>query len=758
MKKSVLFLSTLALLSLCCCGNNPVVPASSIDESSAQASSNPEKTKSEDVKESSKEGATSTAESSVEESSIGESSSERSSEDDGLVTIKTIATPDMAPAVKFDAIQNLNSVFALMPGTQIDTTGEAVTIDGKTYPKQGRFKLNGESASTFATKKSIRITTNGAGTLRFIAKSANSTDASRKWAIGTVKDGEPTTLFKSEDGVALVSTAYTYEIKEAGTYYLFSPVNGFNLYYLDFVQRVKLGEETGFEVNPTSFITDYIPGDSLDTSSIRAAATYSSGAKVDLDPSKFTIDASAVNMNTPGTYDLLVKYKDYAAKVIKVTVFSVTGLKIHAGIKQESAGGNKIHRTYRVLPLNGTFDASYISYKAVVEGGKELPLDPSKVSNSGVDSTTAGKKSFTATFHCLGNDYTDSFSVTVIDASTLEKSEGAYKVSVDSSIANEGEKVGSSLAFSCVQNAHDFLKLALGATNSDRKVINVKAGTYEEKDYIEIPNLSLLGEGKDVTEIKFAADADTVDDGGTAYSTYGSGTLMVLGAATSFHAEKLALNNSKFTSMKEYKDSKDGNKQACALTCDADLASFSEVKFLGYQDTLLANKNSQYYVNCEIIGMTDFIFGQDSDALFESCTIRSLDRGSSTNGGYICAPKPAAKKDIGFTFINCSLLAESTVTEGTVSLARPWGSAATVNYVNCAMANHISKKAQGDTSSSKNARWEAMSGNLPDKAYFAEYGSTGEGAIVAAVKGGSILDEEGYLALTAKVTAFKAKF
>lgn len=48
----------------------------------------------------------------------------------------------------------------------------------------------------------------------------------------------------------------------------------------------------------------------------------------------------------------------------------------------------------------------------------------------------------------------------------------------------------------------------------------------------------------------------------------------------------------------------------------------------GFQDTLLANEDQQYYKKCQITGATDFIFGQRAQAWFEACDIRVR------NGGY----------------------------------------------------------------------------------------------------------------------------
>jgi hypothetical protein len=151
--------------------------------------------------------------------------------------------------------------------------------------------------------------------------------------------------------------------------------------------------------------------------------------------------------------------------------------------------------------------------------------------------------------------------------------------------------------------------------------------------------------------------------------------------------------------------------------------------------------------------MTDFIFGEDVEAIFNGGTIHCLNRNSTTNGGYICAPKPSSDTSVqvGFFFNNMTITAEEGVTQGTVSLARPWGKFARVTFANCTMPDAISKKAYGDTSDKKNPRFDQMSGNLPTTAHFAEYNNTGDGAITTAVAGGTILTSDEYNNLLAKV-------
>ncbi|NLD49485.1 MAG: carbohydrate esterase, partial [Clostridiaceae bacterium] len=132
----------------------------------------------------------------------------------------------------------------------------------------------------------------------------------------------------------------------------------------------------------------------------------------------------------------------------------------------------------------------------------------------------------------------------------------------------------------------------------------------------------------------------------------------------------------------------------------------------------------QYFYKCLVVGDVDFIFGR-SQAVFEQCEIRSLNRGSTSNNGYITAARTEVSASYGFVFINCSLTCVSGTANNSVWLGRPWCPSGTsvnkpaVAYINCAMGAHIKKEG-----------WTSMSGVDPSHGRFYEYNSTGSGAYV----------------------------
>lgn len=243
-----------------------------------------------------------------------------------------------------------------------------------------------------------------------------------------------------------------------------------------------------------------------------------------------------------------------------------------------------------------------------------------------------------------------------------------------------------------------------------RVTILIKPGIYKEK--VVIPsfkrNVTLKGEDKDRTII-------TYDDfsgkpfrgidvtGDSKFSTYTSYTVLI--AANDCSLENLTIENS---------SGRVG--QAVALHTEGDRLAIKNCKILGNQDTLyLAKAGTRvYFENCFINGTTDFIFGA-ATAYFSNCTIESL-----TNS-YITAASTVKEDRYGFVFVDCKMIAkDASVTK--VFLGRPWRPYAQTVFINTEMGKHIVKEG-----------WHPWPGDkqFPDKektAYYAEYGSYGEGA------------------------------
>lgn len=292
-----------------------------------------------------------------------------------------------------------------------------------------------------------------------------------------------------------------------------------------------------------------------------------------------------------------------------------------------------------------------------------------------------------------------------------------YDKIVDASYTGEdGTKVDGVPTYKTVQAAVN----AVPADNKERQVIYIKAGDYEERLVVERPYISLLGEDPERVHIHcYPADLYPDDPG------YEAGEDMskrcatyVTAAATGFSAENITFANDYV-----YDTEEKSNQSADALRCDAEGATFVNVTISGVQDTLYMNAGHQYFYQCRIEGLIDFIYsGDDARTLFEDCEIVFVYEATHSEGGYVCAPKTAAGAPYGLIFDNCSITAEDGCKAGTFHLARPWGPDASIHWINCYMSDAINAEAP----------YANMSGNLFTAARFFECGSYGPGYAVNA--------------------------
>jgi pectinesterase len=240
--------------------------------------------------------------------------------------------------------------------------------------------------------------------------------------------------------------------------------------------------------------------------------------------------------------------------------------------------------------------------------------------------------------------------------------------------------------------------------------IYVKNGTYKEK--LIIPSwkikISIIGENTENTIITFDDYSGKTNPSGkdafgnAKFSTYTSFTVLVQGNDTQL--ENLTIINS---------SGRVG--QAVALHVEGDRFKAKNCRFLGNQDTLYAaiENSRQYYQDCYIEGTTDFIFGK-ATVLFQHCTIKNL------SDSYVTAASTSALQKFGFVFINCTLIADQSVTKA--YLGRPWRPYAKTVFINCDLGNHILP-----------VGWNPWKGDamFPDKeltVFYAEYKNNGAGA------------------------------
>lgn len=223
--------------------------------------------------------------------------------------------------------------------------------------------------------------------------------------------------------------------------------------------------------------------------------------------------------------------------------------------------------------------------------------------------------------------------------------------------------------FTGIQAAVD----AVPAGNPDRWTIRIKPGRYPGQVIIpaDKPHLTFVGLGGHPSRVLIVddrANGTPRPDGGT-WGTSGSASVTISGA--DFTARNLTFANA----FDEAAHPEITNRQAVAVLTRADRLVFDRVGFLGNQDTLYVNSpdvataSRAYFHRCYIEGDVDFIFGRGT-AVFDRCEIHSLDRGSTSNNGYVTAASTDVANPYGFLIVRSRLT--GTAAPATVYLGRPW--------------------------------------------------------------------------------------
>lgn len=266
------------------------------------------------------------------------------------------------------------------------------------------------------------------------------------------------------------------------------------------------------------------------------------------------------------------------------------------------------------------------------------------------------------------------------------RSNRSYAQSFDVVVAADGSGRYTSIA--------DALR---NRTLTDR--LFIKNGTYREKLSIgsTLSGVSIIGESKEGVIIEwddYSGDADNHTTG-TSYTVQLTGNDLYLANLT-------------------IKNTAGNVGQAVAIHTKGSRQVFKNCKFEGFQDTYYAHSGMQYNVDCEVIGATDFIFG-DATSVFQNSDIICV-----SGGQYITAPadtKLITQVDgqnfyHGLLFLESNILAGDGVGAEAYYLGRPWQANSSSVYVNCRYDDHI-----------RSAGWSEWNDNNHLSAVFAEYGN-----------------------------------
>ncbi|CAN6468692.1 unnamed protein product [Victoria cruziana] len=232
-------------------------------------------------------------------------------------------------------------------------------------------------------------------------------------------------------------------------------------------------------------------------------------------------------------------------------------------------------------------------------------------------------------------------------------------------------------------------------------VINVKAGVYQE--YVTIPKskqyIMMVGAGMGNTII--TGNRNVVDG----YTTFNSATLAVLG--NGFVATGITVRNTAGAA----------KHQAVAMRSGADLSTFYQCSFEGYQDTLYTYSLRQFFKDCNIYGTVDFIFG-DAAVVFQSCNMYVRQPLSGQFNTVTAQGRSDPNENTGTSIINCNILAASALGGAKTYLGRPWQQYSRTVVMQSNLGSLIDP-----------AGWAPWSGTLYlNTLYYGEYSNQGPGA------------------------------
>ncbi|KAI9081574.1 hypothetical protein K1719_036460 [Acacia pycnantha] len=192
-----------------------------------------------------------------------------------------------------------------------------------------------------------------------------------------------------------------------------------------------------------------------------------------------------------------------------------------------------------------------------------------------------------------------------------------------------------------------------------RFVIRVKKGVYNENIEVDKTNsdIMLIGDGLRYTVI---TSSKSTSDGLTTYSTATAGI-----DGPNFIARDISFVNSAGPL----------KGQAVALRSASDLSVFYRCGIVGYQDTVMAHAQRQFYKQCYIFGTVDIIFG-NAAVVFQNCVIL-VRRPLLGQANMITAQgRDDPFQNTGTSLQNCIIKAAAdlkpVVNSITTYLGRPW--------------------------------------------------------------------------------------
>ena len=576
------------------------------------------------------------------------------------------------------------------------TVGDAgYTYGGKFFFVGGNRFEPGSSSCVNTQKKDITITLSGVtNSIKIVGKGASGTagDVILKNSSGIVIDTDTST----GNGAPV---ALSGEDLPAGVYTITSGTS-VRLTEITITEKLEQSEATGISVTATN--VDFLFNSDFSPNGLTVVLNYANGRKDTLTSTAYEVTHN-VDKTKAGKYAVTVKYKEneqftdtydvyyYTVDSIEKHTIGYNGKDTQYTLQQAAITGGTISNDYLTVKGTGTVEGRTHTFN----------LPASALNIDSVSTATAGEKTVNVS---VKTDYTTNGIALACD----------YKVAVKDKITATNNKVeitvGETGDFKTLTQAVQYLK-ACNLDAAVNKVIKLQEGTYTEKVWLDLDNVTLVGLGTNIDDTKLTyslveGDADAIN-----------GTLWGLNCATlhvkgkNFKAYNLAIHNDfdYINNSGNYSGSQAA--QGLALTLAGDGNVIYNCHLYGNQDTLYMKDGRSYFYKTQIDGNVDFIFGNNKGlAYFEECTVKAISRGKSENG-HVAVPQhdEANKPDYGYIFDNCTFTDDGNVADGGMTLGRPWGKNATVAYINCSFSAAYAQK------------FADMSGNKPEAADFCVY-------------------------------------
>ena len=523
----------------------------------------------------------------------------------------------------------------------------------------------------------------------------------------------------ASDGSPMVQVSF--DVIEGHEYQVLRRDSGtIDLYKIELDMAVVKSSVTDIVVT-TAGKSKFIAGMDFTSAGLSVSAVKENGSQQAIDNSDLTIDSSAVDFTTAGTYDVKVKYQNFETSY-QVEVFDLADIELGfnkiSKISNTAAGNGQYYNLtpQGVYSIGDEIDGdglTIVAYTSDDSYFERFDVTSSFVSVSGFDSTTAGVKDVAITLTMNGVSKTENVEVYVVDTEIAKVVEDSVvteaNVYVDASYTGTigaqvtyGTISKTCNTFTTIQQALDFLQLQDGL-DTVRKNIYIAEGTYTEKIELTLPYLSLIGiGGAEKTTIIWDSLYGIEDESGFTHTTDSTQTVAVRESAVNCIIDGISIKNY-YDHISKYDTTsyKDNGERGLALLVQADKFIMQNGALYGWQDTLETFTGRQYFKNTYICGCVDFIFGTNSTTYFDNCDIEVLKSKVSNSvegkvAAYITAYKgqnksSSDKPTYGAVFNGCNIHAADDFV-GLYAIARPWTATSTVAYLNCTFDSKLATK------------------------------------------------------------------